>query len=149
MRHYVLCLVDTDEAAQEITRRVTGARFAKEEIYVLTSARENGKAGHRGSLNEGVGLLAGIGPAMVGGAGHFMGTGRIKDASSSGEIGAEEGGAAAFLGRFGLSGPTTRQYQKKLAEGGILIAVQVGKQKTAAVARKIFEDARCQEISEV
>ena len=48
-----------------------------------------------------------------------------------------------------LSGPTTRQYQKKLAEGGILIAVQVGKQKTAAVARKIFEDARCQEISEV
>ena len=93
--------------------------------------------------------MAGIGPAMVGGGGHFVGTGRIKDASSSGEIGAEEGGAAAFLGRFGLSGPTTRQYQKKLAEGGILIAVQVGKQKTAAVVRKIFEDARCQEIAEV
>ena len=142
--------MDTDEAPQEITRRVTGAGFAKEEIYVLTSARENGKAGHRGSLNEGVGLLAGIGPAVVGGAGHFVGTGRIKDASSSsGEIGAEEGGAAAFLGRFGLSGSMSRQYQKKLAEGGILIAVQVGKQKTTSVARKIFEDARCQEISEV
>ena len=56
MRHYVLCLVDTDEAAQEITRRVAGAGFAKEEIYVLTSAGENGKAGERGSLNEGVGL---------------------------------------------------------------------------------------------
>ena len=149
MRHYVLCLVDTDAAAQEITRRVTGAGFAKEEIYVLTSAGENGKAGERGSLNEGVGLLAGIGPAVVGGTGHFVGTGRIKDASSGGEIGAEEGGAAAFLGRFGLSGPTTQQYQKKLAEGGILIAVQVGKQKTAAVARKMFEHARCQEISEV
>jgi hypothetical protein len=87
-------------------------------------------------------------PGMVGGAGHFVGTGTIKDASSSGEMGAEKGGAAAFLGRFGLSGPMTRQYQNKLAEGGILIAVQVGKQKTATVARKIFEDARCQEISE-
>ena len=116
MRHYVLGLVDTDEAAQEITRRVTGAGFAKEEIYVLTSARESGKAGERGSLNKGVGLLAGIGPAVFGGAGHFVGTGRIKDASSSGEIGAEEGGAAAFLGRFGLSGPrsdsTRRSWRK-------------------------------------
>jgi hypothetical protein len=150
MRHYVLCLADADEDAQEVTRSVTDAGFTKEAIYVLTSARENGKAGERGSLNKGVGLLAGIGPAVVGGAGHFVGTGRIKDASSSsGEIGAEEGAAAAFLGRFGLAGPMSRQYQKKLAEGGILIAVQVGKQKTAAVVRKIFEDARCQEIAEV
>jgi hypothetical protein len=149
MKHYILCLVDTDEAAQEITRRVTDAGFAKGEIYVLTSPGENGQEAEEGSLNEGVGLLAGIGPAVVGGAGHFMGTGRIKDASSSGEIGTEEGGAAAFLGRFGLTEETTRQYQQKLAEGGILIAVQVDKEKTAAVARKIFEDARCQEISEV
>lgn len=149
MKHYVLCLVDTDEAAQEVTQRVTGAGFAKEEIYVLTSAREYGRAGERGSLNEGVGLLAAMGPAVVGGTGHFVGTGRIKDASNNGEIGVEEAGAAAFLGRFGLSGATTKQYQKKLAEGGILIAVQVGKQNTATVARKIFEDLRCQEISEV
>jgi hypothetical protein len=150
MKHYVLCLVDTDEAAQEITQRVTGASFAKEEIYVLTSARENAPdlrghreagAGERGSLSEGVGLLAGIGPAVVGGTGHFMGTGRIMDASGSGEIGVDEGGAAAFLGRFGLSEAKTRKYQTKLAEGGILIAVQFDKQKTATVARKIFEEA--------
>ncbi len=149
MKHYVLCLVDTDEAAQEVTQKITGAGFGKEEIYVLTSPRESGKAGERGSLNEGVGLLAGIGPAVVGGAGHFVGTGRIKDASNSGEIGRETGGSAAFLGRFGLSGAATRQYQRKLAEGGILIAVQTDKQKTASVARKILEEAHCQEISEV
>jgi len=158
MKHYVLCLVDTDEAAQGITQKVAGAGFAKEEIYVLTSARENAPdlRGHRevgagklGSLSEGVGLFAGIGPAVVGGAGHFMGTGRIKDASNSGEIGVEEGAAAAFLNRFGLSEAVTRQYRRKLAEGGILIAVEVDKQKTATVARKIFEEAHCQEISEV
>jgi hypothetical protein len=158
MKHYVLGLVDTDEAAQEITQRITGGGFAKEEIYVLTSARENSPdlrghreagAGERGSLSEGVGLLAGIGPAVVGGAGHFMGTGRIMDASGSGEIGVEEGVASAFLGRFGLSEAAARKYHTKLAEGGILIAVQVDKQKTARVARKIFEEAHCQEISEV
>jgi hypothetical protein len=42
-----------------------------------------------------------------------------------------------------------RQYQRKLAEGGILIAVQVGKLKTTAVARKILEEAHCQQILEV
>jgi hypothetical protein len=158
MKHYVLCLVDTDEAAQEITQRVTSAGFAKKEIYVLTSARENAPdlrghretgAGERGSLNEAVGLLAGIGPGVVGGVGHFLGTGRIKDASNTGEIGVEEGGAAAFLDRFGLSEDTMRKYQNKLVEGGILIAVQVDKRKTAPVIRRIFEEAHCQDISEV
>jgi hypothetical protein len=74
MKHYVLCLVDTDEAAQGITQKVAGAGFAKEEIYVLTSARENAHdlrghrevgAGKRGSLSEGVGLFAGIGPGSL------------------------------------------------------------------------------------
>jgi hypothetical protein len=158
MKHYVLCLVDTDEVAQGVTQRVTRAGFGKEEIYVLTAARENAPdlrghreagAGKRGSLAEGMGLLAGMGPGVVGGAGHFMGTGRIQDASNSGEIGVEEGGAVAFLDRFGLPEAAARQYQRKLAEGGILIAVQVGKLKTAAVARKILEEAHCQQISEV
>jgi hypothetical protein len=157
MKHYLLCLVDTDEAAQEITQKIAEAGFAKEEVYVLTAARENAPdlrghrevgAGKRGSLSEGIGLFAGIGPAVVGGAGHFMGTGRIQDASDSGEIGVEEGAAAAFLDRFGLSDAITRQYRRKLAEGGILIAVEVDKHNTAAIARKIFEEAHCQEISE-
>ena len=41
MKHYVLCLVDTDEAAQEITQKVINAGFAKEEIFVLSSDRRN------------------------------------------------------------------------------------------------------------
>jgi hypothetical protein len=157
MKHYVLCLVDTDEIAQEVARKMTDAGFAEEKVDVLTSARENAPdlrghrevgAGRRGSLSEGVGLLAGIGPAVVGGAGHFMGTGRIQDASNSGEIGVEVGAAVAFLDRFGLSDAVKRQYGRKLAVGGILIAVEVDKRKTA-IARKILEEAHCQEISVV
>jgi hypothetical protein len=158
MKHYVLCLVDTDEAAQEVTEKVASAGFGKEELFVLTSGRGNAdnsagqreaQAGERGSLNEGTGLLAGIGPAVVGGGGHFMGAGRIMDASDSGAIGVEEGEVAAFLSRFGLSEVTARQYQNRLAEGGTLIAVQVDEQKTAMVVRKIFEESSGQEISEV
>ena len=158
MKHYVLCLVDTDEAAQEVTEKVASAGFAKGELFVLTSGRGNAggsagqreaKAGERGSLSEGSGLLAGIGPVVVGGGGDLTGAGRTMDASDSGEIGVEEGEAAAFLGRFGLSEVTARQYQNRLAEGGTLIAVQVDKEKTATVARKIFEESRGQEISEV
>ena len=33
MKHYILCLVDTDEAAQEITQSVIKAGFAKEEMF--------------------------------------------------------------------------------------------------------------------
>jgi Heat induced stress protein YflT len=158
MKHYVLCLVDTDDAAQEVTEKVASAGIAKEELFVFASGRGNvddsagqreAKAGERRSLNEGTGPLAGIGPAVVGGGGLFMGAGRTMDASDSGEIGVEQGEAAAFLNRFGLSKLTARQYQNRLAEGGTLIAVQVDGQKTAAVARKIFEESRGQEISEV
>jgi hypothetical protein len=143
MKHYVFSLVDTDETAQEVTERIADAGFAKEELFVLSSGR-----GERGSLNEGTGLLAGIGPTVVGSSGHFMGTGRIIDASDNEEIGVEEGAGTAFLGRFGMSEAEARQYQSKLAEGGIFIAVQVDGKKTAMIARKIFEEARCQEISE-
>ena len=153
MKHYVLCLVDTDDAAQEVTEKVASAGIAKEELFVFASGRGNAddsagqrdaKAGKRRSLNEGTGPLAGIG-----GGGLFMGAGGTMDASDSGEIGVEEGEAAAFLGRFGLSKLTARQYQNRLAEGGTLIAVQVDEQKTATVARKIFEESHGQEISEV
>jgi hypothetical protein len=41
MKHYVLCLVDTDDEAQEITRRVINAGFGKEEIFVLSSDRKD------------------------------------------------------------------------------------------------------------
>ena len=100
MKHYVLCLVDTDEAAQEVTEKVASAGFAKEELFVLTSGRGNtddsadqreAKAGERGPLSEGTGLLAGIGPVVVGGGGDLTGAGRTMDASDSGEIGVEEG----------------------------------------------------------
>jgi hypothetical protein len=154
MKHYILCLVDTDEAAQEITQSVIKAGFAKEEIFVLSSDRRNpeNSADRReeepGLFHEGVGLFAGSGATMVGGAGNMMGAGKMMDAAGSGELEVDEGDAT-FLGGLGLSEVAGREYRKRLADGGTLVGVQIDHQKMAAVARKIFEEAHGQEISEV
>lgn len=154
MKHYVLCLLDTDDAAQEITQRVINAGFGKEEIFVLSSHRRNlENSGRReeepGLFQEGVGLLAASGATMVGGTGNIMGAGRMMEAASRGELDVEEGNAVAFLGRLGLSEAAGREYLARLADGGTLLAVQIEDQRMAAIARKIFEEAHAQEISEV
>jgi hypothetical protein len=155
MKHYVLCLVDTDDAAQKITERVIDAGFGKEEIFVLTSDRRNSENSpdrreeEPGLFHEGVGLLAASGATMVGGTGNFMGAGQMMDAAGRGEFGVEEGNAAAFLGGLGLSEAAGREYLKRLADGGILVAVQIKDPKMGAVAREIFEETAPQEISEV
>lgn len=157
MKHYVLCLVDTDEAAQTILQALSRTGFAKEETFVLTSpgqdaeeiaGRQKAEGDSRESTEKGVGLLAGIGPEIVGGSGHFIGPRSAVGASNRGELGVQEGESPVIFDRFGLSEAAARQYQSRLAEGGTLIAVQAEGNQTAA-ARKIFEEAHAQEISEV
>jgi Heat induced stress protein YflT len=151
MKHYVICLADTDEVAQEVIGKCSDAGFAKEEIFVLSSSGENEEAGdrevedgsRRQSLDDQIGLLSGIGPTVVGGAGHFMGTGSME------ALDRNEGGEEGSLGHLGLSEGAAREYQSKMAEGGILIAVQIERKELAGTARGIFEEAHCQEISEV
>jgi hypothetical protein len=155
MKHYVLCLVDTDEAAQEISQRVINAGFAKEEIFVLSSDRRNAEnsADRReeelGLFHEGVGLLAAGGATMVGGTGNFIGAGKMMDAGGRGELGVEEGSAVAFLRGLGLTETAEREYLKRLADGGTLIAVEIADRQMATIAQKIFEETHAQEISEV
>jgi len=152
MKH-VISLADTDEGAQEVTRKLIEAGFAKEEIFVLSSGPENGGASSGPSegepSNEGTGLLAGIGPTIVGGTRRFMDSAdRLMDPSSQAEMGGEKGNAEAFLDRFGVPEGLAQEYQEKLTGGGTLVAVRVHQQERVAVARKIFEEAHCQQISE-
>jgi hypothetical protein len=155
MKHYVLCLVDTDDEAQEITRRIINAGFGKEEIFVLSSDRKDStnSADRRKEepslFHEGVGLLAASGSTMIGGTGSFVGAGKMMDAASRGELAVEEGNAAAFLSGLGLSEAAKREYLKRLSDGGSLVAVQIGDRKLAAAARTIFEEAHVEEISEL
>ncbi len=77
-----------------------------------------------------------------------MGAGKMMDAAGRDEPGVGEGNAIAFLGALGLSETAEAEYLKRLADG-TLVAVQIHDQKMAAIARKIFEEAHAQEISEV
>jgi hypothetical protein len=152
MKHHVLCLMDTDNVAQEVIQRVTSAGSGKEDIFVLTADRPDseGSAEKRQSASrQGRAVLPGIGPAVVGGAGHFLRAGRFIDAPGGADLEAEERDAAAFLEGLGLSEVAGREYQKKLAGGGTLIAVQVDDQMMASTVRKIFEEIHGEEISEV
>jgi hypothetical protein len=155
MKHHVLCLMDTDNAAQEVIQRVTSAGSGKEDIFVLTADRPDSEGSaddlekRPSASRQGRAVLPGIGPAVVGGAGHFLRAGRFIDAPGGADLGVEERDAAAFLEGLGLSEMAGREYQKKLAGGGTLIAVQVDDQMTAATVRKIFEEVHGEEISEV
>jgi hypothetical protein len=154
MKHYVLCLVDTDDQAQEITRRVIDAGFGEKEIFVLTSdGRDSGDSLDRRKeepslFQEGAGLLAASGSTMIGGTGSLVGAGKMMDATARSEQGVEEGSAAAFLGGLGLSEGAGQEYLKRLSDGGTLVAVHIDDRKMSAVARKIFEEAHAQEILE-
>jgi hypothetical protein len=154
MKHYVLCLTDGDEVVQQITEKITEAGFGREKIFIFTSDRGNSENPDQrgeedsGLFREGVGLMAGIGPAIVGGAGNFMGAGKIMNVADRADIGVEKGNTAAFLAHFGLSESAGREYQSKLAEGGTLVAVLVEDQKMATSVRTIFEENHGQEISE-
>ena len=108
MKHHVLCLVDTDDVAQKVIQSATSAGSGKEDIFVLTADRPDSEGSdhiEEGQLppRHGGGLLAGIRPAVVGGASHFMSTARIMDVPGRADLGLEERNAAAFLGSLGLS----------------------------------------------
>ena len=156
MKHYLFCLVDTDEAAQKVTEKITNLGFAKEEVFVFSSAGENTDAPgdqaeaedrERRSLGGGSELLTGVVPPVVGGVGPFVGTAPRLTPSEVGKASQRE--SAAFLRRFDLPVDVAQLYQNRLAEGGTLIAVQVDQQRPAKVARRIFEEMHAQEISEV
>jgi hypothetical protein len=154
MKHFVLCLVDTDDQAQEITRKVTSAGFNEKEIFILTSdGRDSENSADRRKeepelFQEGAGLLAASGSTMIGGTGSLVGAGKMVDAAGSSEQGVEEGSAGAFLAGLDLSEAAGREYLKRLSDGGTLVAVQMEDPKMAAVARKIFEEVHAQEILE-
>jgi Heat induced stress protein YflT len=146
MKHHVLCLADADEHAQEIIRRLTSAGFSRQDISILNSRegaadefadRKKARTGER-DFGVQVGLLTCVGPALIGGTGHFMGVGkRVEGDEISG-----------VLVRLGLAEDAAQHYENKVAEGGILISARADKKEAAKVARKVFEESHGQEISE-
>ena len=96
MKYHVLCLVDTDDVAQEVIQSVTSAGSGKEDVFLLTVDRPDSEGPDHKEESQlprrGGGLLTGIGPAVVGGASHFMSTDGIMDVPGRANLGLEESG---------------------------------------------------------
>jgi Heat induced stress protein YflT len=152
MKRRIICLVDEDEKAQELVQKITKHGVPQSEIFVLSSHQDSGAdpreeadgAKADVSAGEHTGLMAGIGPALVGAAGPFMASDNITH-----DVGAGDTHAQAFtlLDRFGLSEEAAQKYKSGLAEGAVLIAVDVNPESGPAI-RTLFEEAHCQEIAE-
>jgi hypothetical protein len=158
MKHYVLSLVETDEQAQEIIRRLTRAGVAREDISILNSRQGSTDdfTGHKlteeerqRAGNPGTGLLTGIAPALVGAAGPFVAPGGMMNTFDVAEASMKDGGVSGLLIRFGLSEDAAQRYERKLVEGGVLISVHADKKEMLTVVRKTLEEAHGQETSEV
>jgi hypothetical protein len=143
MKHHIICVADSEEHAQEIFRTLKRGGVPKEDMF-MWSSHEGGedefakrKKARTGTQKFGGGLLTGIGPALIGGAGHFTGRRMMK----GGEL-------SSILVRLGLSEHVAQHYENKVAEGGIVISVRADKREAAKVVRNILEEAHGQEISE-
>jgi hypothetical protein len=158
VKHYVLSLIETDEQAQEIIRRLMRAGVSREDISILNSRQGSTDdfSGHKATEEErqwsgsaGTSLLTGIGPVLLGAAGPFVAAGGIMNTFDVEEAGMKDGGVCGILIRFGLSEDAAQRYERKLLEGCILISVHADKKEMTTVIRKTLEDAHGQEISVV
>jgi Heat induced stress protein YflT len=143
MKHHIVCVAESEEHAQEIFRTLKRDGVAEKDVSMWNS-HEGGedefaerKRVRTGMQRFGGGLLTGIGPALLGGAGHFTGRRMMKGGELSG-----------VLVRLGLSEHAAQHYENKVTEGGIVIAVRADKREAAKVVRNILDEAHGQEISE-
>jgi Heat induced stress protein YflT len=158
MKQHVICLVDADEKAQELIQKLIRCGVSQSKIIVLASRpddegvvapRNSEKAEKHVSGGQQVGPTDGIGPALIEGLNQFMPAGDIAQGiGSSAKVDAANEEAFKLLSRFGLTEEAAREYKDKLAEGGILLAVQADRDFGHSV-RNIFEAAHCQQIAEV
>jgi hypothetical protein len=157
MKRRIICLVDEDETAQGLVQKLTKRGILESELFVLGSQPGDTQAADLqdqaecakadASAGEQVGLMAGIGPALIGAVGPFLAADNITHGVGGGDIRASRQEAFRLVDRFGLSDETAEKYKNELAKGGILIAVQVNPE-IGPVIRRIFEEAHCHEITE-
>ncbi|HYY30297.1 MAG TPA: hypothetical protein VE860_20305 [Chthoniobacterales bacterium] len=156
MKRRIICLVDGDEKAQELTQKLSKRGVPESEIFVLSCQPDQSEPVDRQnqqehaetqvSAGQRIGLFAGIGPALVGAAGPFL-TADITSGVGAGETDASKGEAFRLLDRFELSNEVAQKYKDALAAGGILIAIQLHPESGDTI-RRILEEERCQDIIE-
>jgi uncharacterized membrane protein len=159
----VIGLVSTTAQAESIVDALQRARFAVNDISVLfpdkhgtrdfaheknTKAPEGAVTGASagGVIGGTLGLLAGIGALAIPGLGPFVAAGPIMAALSGAATGAAVGGITGALVGLGIPELEAKQYEGKIADGNILIAVHVEESDERVRAKQVLETGGAKEV---
>lgn len=159
----VFCIATTRTQAEHIVDQLKAANFSYNDISVLFPDKETSRdfahekstkapegavagAGTGGVLGGALGWIVGIGALAIPGVGPFIAAGPIIAALSGAAVGAAVGGIAGGLIGLGIPEIEAKRYEGKIQKGNILISVHTENADEIARAKKIFEDAKAEDI---
>jgi hypothetical protein len=144
--------------------RLTIAGFSSQDVSVLLSdkceskefaSEQNTKApevatagvGLGGLVGGTLGLLAGIGALAIAGAGSFIVAGPIMATLAGFGVGGAVGGLVGALVGMGIPEFEAKQYEGRIKEGAVLLAVRCNSGEEISKARVVLEDAGAEDIA--
>jgi len=160
----VYCLAPTEAAAIRIANRLYDSGFTPSDISMIqpqstgareiahdnsTKAPEGAAAGaSAGALLGGaLGWAAGIGALAIPGLGPLIAAGPILATLSGLAAGGTVGGVTGALVGTGIPEYEAQQYEGRLRQGHILLAVHADSSEEAARARQVMTDEKGESIS--
>lgn len=163
MNNAVYCIALDQLHAETIVARLKDAGFPSNDISVLfpdkggtrdfaheqnTKLPEGAATGGVAGMGTGavLGWLAGIGSLAIPGVGPFIAAGPILAALGGAAVGGAAGGIIGGLIGMGIPEYEAKLYDGKVRSGNILISVHTENTDQLKAAKKIFEDAKADDI---
>ena len=163
-RIVVFGLYDTEAMASKALDQFRAGNFRPDDISVLLPDRAGSRdlvakkatkapegattGGVTGAVLGGLGgWLIGIGALAIPGLGPFIAAGPIMAALSGAAVGGAVGGATGALVGMGIPEMEAKQYEAKIAKGGVLVAVHADDKNWADRAKRIFESTGAKDVS--
>jgi hypothetical protein len=163
MNHAVYCIALDHPHAETIVGRLKDAGFPANDISVLfpdkggtrdfaheqnTKMPEGAATGGVAGMGTGaiLGWLAGIGTLAIPGVGPFIAAGPILAALGGAAVGGAAGGIIGALVGMGIPEYEAKLYDGKVRSGNILISVHTENADQVKTVKKIFEDAKAEDI---
>ncbi|HRE06576.1 MAG TPA: hypothetical protein PKX00_13265 [Opitutaceae bacterium] len=159
----VFCIATTRTQAEHIVDMLKAGNFSQNDISVLFPDKETSRdfahekstkapegavagAGTGGLVGGALGWIVGIGALAIPGVGPFIAAGPIIAALSGAAVGAAVGGIAGGLIGLGIPEIEAKRYEGKIQKGNLLISVHTENSEEISRAKKIFEDAKAEDI---
>ena len=150
--------------AETAVDRLTMAGFSSKDVSVLLSDRCEAKefaseqttkapevatagVGLGGLLGGALGLLAGIGALAIAGVGSFIVAGPIMATLAGFGVGGAVGGLVGALVGMGIPEFEAKQYEGRIKDGGVLLAVRCNGGDETLKARGVLEEAGAEDIA--